>query len=318
MIFVSAIFILMGFLLLVKSADFLVDGAVDIAKKFHINEMIIGLTIISLGTTMPELIVSTTSSLNGYADMAVGNAIGSIISNLLLVLGLTTVLQTIDLRKDLAKFEIPFSIAVLLLFYIMGNSNNAITRYEGIVLLLVLIGFTIFTIIRAIKEIREIEEQSKELPTNISIWKAILYIVLGIVGLRIGGKLTVDYAVIVAQYFNLSEKLIGVTVLAIGTSLPELCTCVSAAIKKKSDIAIGNILGANLLNILLIIGISSVILPLQYNLSYNNEVFFIIIANIILELFVFLPPKDKMTTQNGMIFLILYVGYIISLLMKSL
>ena len=316
--FISIVLIIVGFILLIKGADFLVDGSSNIAKKFHIPEIIIGLTIISIGTSMPELFVSTTSALEGHTDMAIGNVLGSNICNLFLILGLSAMIQSIELKRETRLIEIPITLVITIIFMVICNIENNITKAEGIVLILIFILFIIYTIIMAFKGEQfdkedSIEEKEVKEKQKTSTIKDLTYIVLGIIALKIGGDLAVDNAVKVAQIFNLSEKIISVTILAVGTSLPELVTSVSAAIKGKSDIAIGNILGSCIFNILLIIGVSAVIKPIIYNVSYNKDLIILIIGTLILALFPIIPPKNKMSKINGLIYLLLYIGYMISL-----
>lgn len=314
----SVILIIIGFILLIKGADFLVDGSSNIAKKFHIPEIIIGLTIVSIGTSMPELFVSITSALDGYSDMAIGNVVGSNISNLLLILGLSTVIKAIVFKRETRLIEIPICLFITIVFMVLANIGQDITRIDAIILIVLFVIFIIYTIIMAFKgekfdskdtnmEMTKVEEEKGTTISNI------FYVILGIIALKFGGDLTVNNSVELAKYFNLSEKIISLTILAVGTSLPELVTSVSAAIKGKSDIAIGNILGSNIFNILLIIGVSALINPITYNLSYNKDMIILIIATLILALFPVIPPKNKMSRMNGIIYLILYVGYIASL-----
>ena len=312
--------IVLGFILLVKGADLLVDGASNIAKKFHIPEIIIGLTIVSIGTSLPELIVSTTSAINGYSDLAIGNVVGSNIANLLLILGLSAIIKAISFKRETRLIEIPICLAVSIAFMILANLGQDITRIDAIVLVALFIAFIIYTIVMA-KKGEEFEKEEKDIEetqntNNQSTIKNIIFIILGIVLLKIGGDLTVDNAVNVAKFFNLSEKLIAVTILAVGTSLPELVTSVSAAIKGKSDIAIGNILGSNIFNILLIIGTTALIKPIVYNVNYNIDMFFMILATFILSLFPIIPPKSKMTRGNGIVYVLLYIIYLITLFVK--
>lgn len=321
---VSIIFIILGFILLIKGADFLVDGASNIAKKFHIPEIIIGLTVISIGTSMPELFVSITSALDGHSDMAIGNVVGSNVCNLLFILGVSTIIKSIIFKKETRLIETPICLAVTLVFALVSNISQDITRIEGIVLIGLFLLFIIYTIIMAKKgekfdketneEVNEekLEEVSlKVQEKKTSIIKDVLYVIIGIVALKFGGDFTVNHSVNIAEYFNLSEKIIGITILALGTSLPELVTSVSAAIKGKSDIAIGNILGSNIFNMLLIIGVSAVIKPISYNISYNTDLIILAIGTIILALFPIIPPKNKMTRANGIIYLILYAIYMV-------
>lgn len=267
--------ILVGFALLIKGADFLVEGASSIAKKFHIPEIIIGLTIVSIGTSMPEMFVSLTSSIEGYSDMAMGNVIGSNVCNLLLILGLSTVIRPVKFQKETRLIEIPMCLAITIIFLVLCNIEGGISRADGIILLIcfaLFIGYTIFMGIKGEKFDKEDEEKEKnEDSKEISLLKSIIYVILGIVGLKFGGDFTVNNAVIIAKMFGISEQIISLTILAIGTSLPELVTSVTAAIKGNSDIAIGNIIGSNIFNMLFIIGVTSVINPITYNISYNLD-----------------------------------------------
>lgn len=314
--FLSVILIIIGFVLLIVGADVLVDGSSGIAKKFHIPEIIIGLTIVSIGTSMPELFVSITSALDGYSDMAIGNIIGSNLTNLLLILGLSTTIKPVVFQKETRLYEIPMCLLVTIILMIFCNTNGGISKIEAIGLLILFcafIGYTIYMGKReSQKEMVEIKTEEKE---N-SIIKNIIFVLLGICGLKIGGDLVVNNAVNVANHFNWSEKLISLTILAIGTSLPELVTSVTAAIKGNSDIAIGNIIGSNIFNILLIIGVSALITPITYNFSYNFDFSVLIVSSIILAIFPFIPPKDKMSRMNGIIYLLIYAMYIVMLFVK--
>lgn len=314
---IAIILIIVGFVLLVKGADFLVDGASNIAKKFHIPEIIIGLTIISIGTSMPELFVSITSALDGRSDMAIGNALGSNICNLFLILGVSAIVRPIALKRETRLIEIPMCLIISIIFMVLCNMGQDVSKQDGIILGVLFILFLIYTIVMAFKgEKFDVEKgekfvESKEEKSH--ILKDIIYVILGIIGLKIGGDLTVDNAVKVAEILNLSEKIISVTILAIGTSLPELVTSVSAAFKGKSDIAIGNILGSCIFNMLLIIGVSSIINPITYNISYNKDLIILIVGTLILALFPIIPPKNEMSRMNGLIYFFLYAGYMASL-----
>ena len=315
--FEPIILIIIGFILLIKGADFLVSGASSIAKKFHIPEIIIGLTVVSIGTSMPELMVSITSALEGYSDMAIGNVLGSNIANLVLILGVAAVLQPVILKKQTRLIEIPMCLAISIIFYFVCNNGQNVTRADGIILIALFLLFISYTIIMSFKGKEFDKEDSKEEKSveneTLSPIKSIVYIILGIVALKFGGDFAVDNAVKVAQWFGLSEKIISVTILAIGTSLPELVTTVSAAIKKESDIAIGNILGSNIFNMLLIIGVSSIINPIVYNISYNIDMYIMIVALCVLFLFAYIPPKNQVSKMNGVVYLIIYAIYMINL-----
>ncbi len=242
---VPILLILLGFALLIKGADFLVEGASNIAKKFHIPEIIIGLTIVSIGTSMPEMFVSLTSSINGYSDMAIGNVIGSNVCNLLLILGLSTVIRPVKFQRETRLIEIPMCLMFTVIFLILCNIGRDITRLDGIILLILFVLFIAYTIFMGLKgeKFDKNGEDTKPSDTsNIKVIKNIVFIILGIIALKFGGDFTVDNSVIIAQKLGLSEQIISLTILAIGTSLPELVTSVTAAIKGNSDIAIGNII----------------------------------------------------------------------------
>lgn len=308
---VSIFFIIVGFALLVLGADWLVNGASSIAKKFHIPEIIIGLTIVSIGTSMPELFVSTTSALEGLSDMSIGNVVGSNLCNLLLILGLSTIIKPVKFQKETRLFEIPMCLIFTVIFIVLCNTGGTINKVEAVLLLLLFLLFITYTIFMAKKQSsQEKQEEVKTQKKLLPILKDILWIVLGVIGLKIGGDLAVDNAVNIANYFGVSEKIIGLTILAVGTSLPELVTSVTAAIKGNSDIAIGNIIGSNIFNMLLIIGVAAFINPISYNFSYNMDLIVLVVATLILALFPVIPPKNEMSRANGIIYFLMYVGYI--------
>lgn len=314
---VSVILMILGFALLIKGADFLVEGSSNIAKKFHIPEIIIGLTIVSIGTSMPELFVSVAAALEGHSDIAMGNVIGSNACNLLLILGLATIIRPIKFQRETRLIEIPMCLVLSIIFIFLCNTGEGISRLESLILIGLFIMFIAYTIFMGMKGEKFDSKDKKvevESTTNISIAKNIIYIVLGIIGLKIGGDLTVDNAVIIAQQFHISEKIISLTILAIGTSLPELVTSVTAAIKGNSDIAIGNIIGSNIFNMLLIIGVASLINPISYSVAYNMEAVIIVLAMILLALFPVIPPKNEMSRSNGVIYLLSYILYLVILI----
>lgn len=313
---VSIMLIAIGFVLLIKGADFLVDGSSNIAKKFHIPEIIIGLTIVSIGTSMPELFVSITSALEGHSDMAMGNVIGSNVCNLLLILGLSTVIHPVKFQRETRLIEIPMCLALTIIFMILCNTNTGITRGEAGVLIGLFILFILYTIVMGIKGEKfdgQDNDQNKEASTNVSMLKSILYVVLGIVGLKIGGDLTVEHSVKIAQQFQISEQIISLTILAVGTSLPELVTSVTAARKGNSDIAIGNIIGSNIFNMLLIIGVTALIKPITYNVVYNVQLIILVVATLLLSFFPIIPPKNEMNRPNGLVYLAFYAIYLMIL-----
>lgn len=312
---VDILLIALGFVLLVKGADFLVDGASGVAKRFHIPEIIIGLTIVSIGTSMPELFVSITSAIDGYSDMAIGNVIGSNLCNLLLILGISATINPIIFKKETKFIEIPMCLGITIVFLILANIGNSISRIDAIILIALFIAFICYTIMMAKKgeEFDEISEEEKQRSAEEGkkrkIIVNIIYIIIGIIALKIGGDLVVEHSEKIAKMFNVSDKIIGLTIVAIGTSLPELVTSVTAALKKNSDIAIGNIIGSNIFNMLLIIGAAAAISPMNYNTSYNLQMGILIVATVVLGVFPYTDRKDEMTISNGITYLMLYALY---------
>ena len=323
-IWISVILIIVGFLLLIKGADFLVDGSSNIAKRFHIPEIIIGLTIVSIGTSLPELMVSLKSAISGHSDMSVGNVVGSNICNLLLILGLSSTIRPLIIKRETRLIEVPICLALTILFAIFCNTSSIISRIEAIALIILFSMFIVYTIIMGKKgekfdeEPGEIENKVEKIENEkpVSMVKNILFILLGIVALKFGGDLVVDYSTIIAEHFNISEQIISLTIVAIGTSLPELVTSVIATIKGNSDISIGNILGSNIFNMAFIMGVTALINPVAYNLVYNFELGILIVASIVLALFPIIPPKNKMSRRNGILYLLLYIAYMVALFNK--
>ena len=311
---VSVILIIVGFAMLIYGANLLVDGSSNVAKKFHIPEIIIGLTIVSIGTSMPELFVSITSALDGFPDMAIGNVIGSNVANLLLILGMSSIVNSIAFKRETRLIEIPMCLFITVVFMIICNMGQDVSRIDAAFLVVLFVLFIIYTIIMAKKgqqfDKEDGQEETNEETTQSNTLKDIISIILGVVLLKLGGDFTVENAVNIANIFNWSEKLISVTILAVGTSLPELVTSVSAAFKGNSDIAIGNILGSNIFNMLLIIGVSALISPITFNLSYNRDMIILLIATVVLALFPLIPPKNEMSRMNGSIYIAIYIGYL--------
>ncbi len=319
----NIILIIIGFILLIKGADFLVDGASEIAKKFHIPEIVIGLTIVAIGTSMPELVVSVTSALEGHADLAIGNIVGSNIANMFLILGACAIIRPLVFKRETRQFEIPFTIFVtILLFFLCINGTNdemnVITKEEGFILLVFCILFTVYNLIMAKKgeqfENKDSIIEIKTIDKNVSpVWESLFGIIIGIVGLKLGGDLVVNNSVQIAQILGVSEKLISLTIVAFSTSLPELITSIQATRKNETDMAIGNVLGSQIFNILLIIGISAVLAPISYSISYNSNIILLILGTIALGLFPFIGKKNQMTRINGLLFVVVYIIYLVSI-----
>ena len=312
--FVNILLIILGFVLLIKGADFLVEGASQVAKRFHIPEIIIGMTIIAMGTSLPELLVSVKSAVEGLPDLSLGNVIGSNMLNLLLILGICSIIKKggIPIEKQARVFDNPFNLAItfiLLIICNMGTSILGISKLEGTFLLLIFVLYLLYMIIQAKRSSMHgnITNEYRRIP----MWKALVYIILGAVGLKLGADLVVDNSVIIAQAIGISEKIIAITIVSLGTSLPELVSSITAVRKGENDLAIGNILGSNVFNILLILGVASVIHPIQYNTTYNFDILILFFSSILLMFFPYIGKKNKMTRVEGSIYVLIYIIYMI-------
>lgn len=309
----TVIWIILGFILLIKGADFLVDGASGVAKRFKIPTIIIGLTIVAIGTSMPELMVSTTAALEGHSDMSIGNVVGSNIANLFLILGICSIIRPLKFQTETEKIEnfVTIFATILLLYFGNNMKNNIITRPEGIMFLICCILFILYNIIMAQKRKTEplVELESSEIKEQ-TVTKSILGIVIGIIALKLGGDIVVKYASQIAEIMGLSEKIISITIIAFSTSLPELITSINATIKGETDMAIGNIIGSQVFNIFLILGMSALLCPINYSFEYNMDMYFLIFGTVLFALFPFIGKKHYMTRSNGVIFVIIYIIYL--------
>lgn len=318
----SYILLLVGFGLLIKGADIFVDGASSIAKKLGIPPVIVGLTIVSLGTSAPELAVSIISALNGSNDIAIGNIIGSNLFNTLMVLGVTTIVLPIVIIKKKVKVDFLINLGVTVLLFIFtfdslfGKSANYISRVDGLILLLICISYMIFLVIKAKKT--DMPEPTEE-ERNVNVIIKLLLIVIGAAGIVIGGQLVVDSATDIATSLGMSQKLVGLTIVAMGTSLPELVTSVVAAIKGENDIALGNVLGSNIFNILLILGTSSIISPIPVESGLIIDFGYLVAITVILFALVFMNSKSekKLSKLEGALLVALYIGYTIYIIMRN-
>ncbi len=311
------IFIFMGFYLLIKGADFLVDGASNLAKKFHIPTIIIGLTIVAIGTSMPELMVSSTASIEGHSDMSIGNIVGSNIANLFFILGVCSIIKPLKFQKQTEFVEnfVTIFATIILLFFGNNTKTNIITRLDGIIMLGCASSFILYNIYRAKKNTKSIIELQEEESSSISIFKSFFYIIIGILALKIGGDVVVKYASKIAYILGISEKIISITIVAFATSLPELLTSINATIKDETDMAIGNIIGSQIFNVFLIIGISAFLCPIKYSLHYNFDISILLIGTILFAIFPFIGKKHYMTRFNGIIFVLIYTFYLIYIIM---
>ena len=301
----------LGFVMLVKGADWFVEGASGIADKFGIPQLVIGLTVVAMGTSAPEAAVSITAALKGSADISVGNVVGSNILNVLIILGLASVITPIAIAKTTVRYELPIMLAITLLFLAFGSMGGSIALWEGILLLVCFTGYLCYMFYMTKKG--EMQAEKPEV-TNQPVWKLLL---LGLVGLGLivwGSDVTVDAATALAKRFGMSERFIGLTIVALGTSLPELFTSVIAARKGKADIAIGNIVGSNIFNILFVIGISALIIPVPFASTFVFDCLVSVAAGVVLWLCSF--RKRKLTRAGGVLMLACYAAYFVYLLMK--
>jgi len=305
--------------LLLKGGDILVNGASSLARRKKISELAIGLTIVAFGTSAPEFIISFVASLDSHPEIALGNVIGSNLFNLLFILGLTGLLMPVAVQKNTVRFEIPFSLLAAVVLFLLANfgfiygSKYIIGRIDGAIFL-VLFGLFIFYVFKTMKsgETSDSEAPSKYL----SLPKSIIFIILGLVMLIVGGRLVVKSAVELALALNVSEKIISLTIVAIGTSLPELIISITAMIKKKSDLAIGNIVGSNIFNILFILGASAVARPLEYSPVFNHDLYLLMFGTLLLFIAMFTGKKRMLDRWEGAVFLLLYIGYVVFLIIR--
>ena len=297
----------LGFVMLVKGSDWFVDGAAGIAAKFRIPQIIIGLTIVAMGTSAPEAAVSITAAMGGSADITVGNIVGSNILNVLVILGLASAIVPVAVGKSTLKIDIPFMIAISAIFLLLGW-DGTITRIDGLVLIALFAGYIGYMIWEALHSNEEGDE-IKDMP----IWKMLLSTVIGLALVVWGADVAVDAATKLAQIFGMSERFIGLTVVALGTSLPELFTSVTAARKGNADIAIGNIVGSNIFNILFVVGLSSMVIDGPFAANFRIDML-VAIASCVFIWLAALKSK-KLARWAGFTMLLGYVGYFVYLLM---
>jgi cation:H+ antiporter len=314
MIIISSLLLLIGFSALIFGANWLVDGASSLARQNKISDLAIGLTIVAFGTSAPELIVNSVASYNGHSDIVLGNIIGSNNFNLFIILGIAGLVYPITIQSSTAWREIPISLLITLLFLVLANdffstATSIISRLDGIILFTCFLSF-LYYVSRKMK-LEESEDRSYQKKTNYKIWGLII---LGLTCLLIGGKLVVDNGVVIATELGVGQKIIGLTIIATGTSLPELVTSVIAAIKRKSDIAIGNVIGSNIFNILFILPISVFIKPIQFNINFNTDIFILISGTVFLIIAMLTGRKRKIDRWEALIllsFYLLYTGFLV-------
>ena len=310
-IIIQIVLLLVGFVFLIKGSDFFVDGASSIASLLNIPTIIVGLTIVALGTSAPEAAVSITSSITGSNAMAVSNVIGSNMFNLLMVIGLSALLGELLMEETTLHKDLPFLVAITILFAIFILIGWDITNIEGIILLVILLGYIIYLIYTTRKshDANVVEKPKLSLP------KSIIFILIGIVGIVLGGDLVVNSASDIAMALGMSETLVGLTIVAIGTSLPELVTSLTALKKGENQLVIGNVIGSNIFNILFVLGASSAISAIPLDSSMLIDVIFMVIVTVIC--FIFGKTQDKFDKREGAILVILFVAYMAFAILRN-
>ncbi len=307
-ILLQCLLLVLGFVMLVKGADWFVDGAAGIADRFGVPQLVIGLTIVAMGTSAPEAAVSITAALKDNAGITIGNIVGSNILNILIILGITSVIVAVAVSKSTIRYEIPYMMAVTLLLLWMGYTGNEVTFAEGIILWIAFLGYLFYLFWMAKKNKETPKEENRKKP----LWQLLAAALFGLALVVVGSDVTVDAATALAKGIGLSDRFIGLTIVALGTSLPELFTSVSAAIKGKADIAIGNIVGSNIFNILFVVGTTALITPVVFESKFIMDMLVAFAAGLLL--FVCVLRQKKLKRSHGIIMLLCYGAYFIYLL----
>lgn len=312
----SIVLLLVGFVLLIKGADFFVEGSSSVARALRIPSMIVGLTIVAMGTSLPELAVSVTASLAGNNALAVSNVIGSNIFNLMLVCGACALFAPLIVQKNTLKKEIPLSVVCVVLLLVLGLFGMEIGRTDGVILLILFIGFLVWMVKSALKahaESANLEESDNEYKIY-PAWVCVIYIVGGAVAIKFGGDFVVDGASAVAMKAGLSQNLVGLTIVAMGTSLPEFVTSVVAARKNEVDMAFGNVIGSNIFNILFILGVTATISPVAFIMENVIDSVILLIVSILV--WVFAWSRLHIEKKEGIVLLACYAGYLLYICMR--
>ena len=308
----QVLFLVIGFVLLVKGADWFVEGAASIADKFGIPQLVIGLTIVAMGTSAPEAAVSISAAFKGSAEITIGNVLGSNILNILIILGLTSVIRSVFVQRTTIFYEIPMMIFITVLLVVMGLHNHVVGRLEGVLLMGCMVIYMLYLLRLAKRgtiENEELDEYAEKAPMG----KLLFLVVVGVGAIVWGSDIAVDAATAIARIFGMSERFIGLTIVALGTSLPELVTSVTAAMKGNSDIAVGNIVGSNLFNIMFVVGITAIITPVVYAPAFWIDSIVCVGAAVLLWLCVF--RRQTLNRLHGIIMLACYGGYFAYLMM---
>jgi cation:H+ antiporter len=306
--------LILGFVVLIKGADWLVNGASSLAKKHNVSDLAIGLTVVAFGTSAPEMVVNIFASLQNHQEIVFGNIIGSNNFNLFVILGIAGLITPLVVQSSTVRREIPLSfIAIILLFFLANDfllpDRQVLSRFDGVILL-AMFGLFLLYVYRQLKADPAEMEDLDLVHSHGKIW---LLILIGLAGLVIGGRLVVTSAIEMATAMGVSEKIIGLTIVAAGTSLPELATSMVAALKKNNDIAVGNIIGSNIFNIFLILGVISLIRPLGFDASFNTDLYLLSLGTIVLLVFMFTGKKKKLDRWEAALLLAVYIVYMVKL-----
>ena len=304
-IFTALLLLVLGFVLLIKGADYFVDGASSVAKKFRIPSIIIGFSIVAMGTSLPECAVSVTASLANNNALAISNVVGSNIFNLMVVCGASAIFAPLAIQKSTLLKEFPFSIFCALLLLVLGYTSFNLGRMEGIVLLVLFLVYLLWMIFSALKNRQEIDEDVNILPT----WKCLLFIIGGAIAIKYGGDFVVDGASFIATKMGFSQNLIGLTIVALGTSLPELVTSIVAARKNEVDMALGNAIGSNIFNILLVLGVAGAISPVAFIME--NVIDIILLTIMSSYVWILAWTKNHINKTEGISMILIYVIYLV-------
>lgn len=315
------VLLIVGFVLLIKGADFFVDGASNIAKKFNISPLIIGLTIVAFGTSLPEASVSISAALAGSNQLCLSNVVGSNIFNLLVVVGACVLFKSMAVDDQVLKRDFPITIFATFVLWFMSinmfdkNVPGTIKTYEGLILFILFLAYMIYTVIDAKKNVKPLTEEEKEANKKINIIKNLVLLIIGLCGIVFGGNLVVDSATKIAISFGVSEAFVGLTIVAMGTSLPELVTSLVALGKGSTDIAIGNVIGSNLFNILFILGASTALSSVNVEEGLETDIIFLLLVSVVS--YVFGLTDKKITRFEGVAMLLCYFGYIVFMLQRA-
>lgn len=313
-----------GFVALIKGADLLVDGASSLAGRLGVSALVIGLTIVAFGTSAPELVVNLLASWQGNTDIAIGNILGSNIVNILLILGISAIFYPLTVQRGTVWKEIPFALLAVVVLAVLANdvaidgaTSSALTRIDGVVLISFFVIFLYYIFGLTRRESANTDSEVASVEPQFTMLRSLVMVIIGITGLVVGGKWIVDGAVAFATGFGVSEALIGLTIVAIGTSLPEMATSVVAAYKKNVDIAVGNIIGSNIFNVFWILGVSSLIRPLPFAPALSMDLLVTVGATLVLFLALFVGKRHTIERSQGVVFVILYVAYIGFLILRG-